>query len=83
MAAGFLREVEGGFAQIDTLVSNGHASKEDRAKAMNLLVDKLLDKASSMKLRGVFFLSEEPSILLRASEHGFSVINQVVMGKAL
>ncbi len=79
IAAGFLRLVECKYAQIDTLVTNIKFSSADRAEAMDMLVNELIDTAKDLKLKGLLFLTDETSIIERASKIGFTHVNQHVM----
>jgi hypothetical protein len=79
IAAGFLRIVEGGYAQIDSLVSNADAPAEMRNKGINLVVDSLINKAKELKLKGIISFTSDKSVVLRAVDIGFHVSNQVVI----
>ena len=80
VAIGFLRIVEGGFAQIDTLVSNGTLSPWTRHKGISGVVDALINEAKRLKLKGIMALTLDKSILMRAEAIGFKVIPQTVIG---
>lgn len=76
VAAGFLRMVEGGFAQIDTLVSNAEYSSEMRHLAISTVVDKLIEEAKKLNLHGILATSKDESTIKRAVSIGFHVISE-------
>lgn len=78
-AFGFLRMVEGGFAQIDTLVSNAKYGSIDRNNAISDVVYHLLEAAKQLKVKGIVCYTEIPSIISRAKELGFTKLNHQVI----
>jgi hypothetical protein len=76
-AMGFLRKIEGGYAMIDTLVSNAKLSANTRHEAMSLLTKELVDTAKRLKLKGIISLTSAKDVISRAEDMGFKVINQV------
>jgi hypothetical protein len=79
VAAGFLRMVEGGFAQIDTLVTNPNITGDVRNEGLTLLVDTLIKTAKDMELKGIYSMTTNGSIIDRALKLGFFVSNHVVI----
>lgn len=79
VAMGFLRLVEGGFAQIDTLVSDGTRPSDVRHEAISAVVDSIINKAKTLELKGVIALTLDKSILMRAEAIGFHVVPQAVI----
>lgn len=79
VAAGFLRKVEGGYAQIDTLVSNKQMPAEMRHIALAGIVDALINEAKHLKLKGIISFTSDESVLLRAVATGFQVSSQAVI----
>ncbi len=71
IAAGFLRRVEGGYAQIDTLVSNGSLSSQMRHEGITAIVSALVSVAKSLELRGIVSFTEDKGTLMRAESIGF------------
>lgn len=74
IAAGFLRRVEGGYAQLDTLVSNPHFGSQVRHIAIDKVVQSLLDEAKLLKLQGVIAFTSDEGVLKRAEAIGFHVL---------
>lgn len=72
IAAGFLRLVEGGTAQLDTLVTNASISGQTRNDALDLLVQTLISTAKSMNILGLMCTSNVESILSRSKKFGFT-----------
>jgi hypothetical protein len=80
IAAGFLRKVEGNVvAQIDCLVSNPYYGSIIRHQAISGVVDRLITDAKEMKLKGILAFTKDGSVLKRASELNFQVVNQIIM----
>jgi hypothetical protein len=80
LAAGFLRMVEGGFAQIDTLVTNGRCPPDVRHAAVSAVVDALVSEAKALKLRGIMATTKDAGVLKRAEALGFKIISQTLIG---
>lgn len=83
VAAGFLRMVEGGYAQIDTLATNAKFKSEPRHKAISSVVDELIKSAKILELKGIIALSSDEGVLNRASSLGFHVVQQTVIALSL
>lgn len=71
--------VEGGYAQIDTLVSNPNLTGDVRNAGLNLLVDTLIKTAKDMELNGIYSMTNNGSVIDRALKLGFIVSNHVVI----
>ena len=71
IATAFLRRVEGGFAQLDGLMTNPSASSQERHVALDLVVDKLIEHARGLKIKHLIAFSNDSSTLLRSKAHGF------------
>lgn len=83
IACGFLRRLEGGFAQIDTLTSNKHFGSKIRHEGIVVVVDALILEAKRLKLTGILALTSDQGILDRAKALGFHDIPQYVIGLKL
>lgn len=79
VAMGFLRMVEGGYAQIDGLTSNANLSAPLRNAGVSTVVDALLDKAKSMKLKGIISFTQDNSVIRRAKLLGFRALQHTVI----
>lgn len=71
VAAGFLRQVEGGFAMLDGLISNPNKSSEERHEAIDGVVHGLTAMAQRTGLTKLIAFSEDEGTLKRSLEHGF------------
>lgn len=67
VAAGFVRQVEGGYGILDSLVSNPLASKETRHRALDSLFTQLIASGPS-KMIGT---TVDKGTFSRAVDHGF------------
>lgn len=79
IAAGFLRRLEGGYGQLDTLVSNPYFGSQVRHEGVKRVVDMLLQSAKDLKLHGLISYTNDSGILLRAKDLGFTEIDQKVI----
>jgi hypothetical protein len=80
VAMGFLRMIEGGFAQIDTLVSNGDLPSEMRHEGLTKLVDRIIETAKEKQLLGLMCLTRDEGILNRAESLGFHRLFMIPIG---
>lgn len=80
---GFLRMVEGGYGQIDTLVSNKNLSSITRHEGINLIVQAILEKAKQLNLLGIVSYTQDESVVKRALSMGFVDTKQTVIAKNL
>lgn len=83
IAAGFLRRVEGGYAQIDTLTSNPTFGSIIRHKGIDAIVNSLIEEAKVLKLHGIIALTQETNIILRATDKGFHLVEHKVLALPL
>lgn len=83
IAMGFLRRVEGGYAQIDGLTTNKSLSSETRHQGLTLLVDTLIKTAKDLNLLGIICFSNDCSTIERAEAIGFRVIGSSVISLRL
>jgi len=83
IAAGFLRRVEGNYAQIDTLVSNPYFGSVIRHDGIKLVVDQLFEDAKALDVQTIIAFTGDEGILQRSKLLGFQVIPQQLIGIAL
>lgn len=83
VAVGFLRLVEGGYAQIDTLVSNKELSSQTRHDGISAVVDHLIKYAIVLKLKGILAFTADDGILKRANVLGFKVVAETIISLPL
>lgn len=83
VAAGFLRRVEGGFAQMDSYISDPTAPSEQRNEALDLITEALISRAKELELRGIVAFSVDQNTISRSLRHGFIAHNHVVITKEL
>lgn len=83
IAAGFLRRLEGGYGQIDTLASNPLFGGQIRHEGVKLVVDALIMEAKALKLHGIIAYTNDPGVLNRAQSLGFVELNQRVIALKL
>lgn len=83
VAVGFLRMVEGGFAQIDGLITNPRASAEDRHLGNNLITTELCAIAEKLGIKAIIANSTDLNTIARAERHGFVVLPHKLFVKKL
>lgn len=83
IAVGFLRMVEGGYAQLDTLVSNAEMSSGLRHEGISMVVTELIERAKQLKLKGIIAFTEDHGVLARAAHLGFKLVPQTIISLPL
>ncbi len=83
VAAGFLRRVEPDYAQMDTFISNPYFGSKVRHEALNKIIDALIDDAKQLELKGILAFTKDQGIFKRATERGFTVIEQALLSLRL
>lgn len=83
VAVGFLRIVEGGYAQLDTLVTNGDLSSDMRHEGVAMVVNSLIERAKDLKLKGILAFTQDQGVLLRAAALGFKLVPQTIIALPL
>lgn len=78
-AAGFLRKVEGGFGQLDTLVTNKRLPPDIRHEAIGGIVGKLIETSKHLELKGIISFTTDEGIVKRALSIGFQASPQFVL----
>lgn len=71
VCAGFLRMCEGNYALLDSLISNPWQYPEARDKAIDLVVESLINEAKLLKLKKIVAHSKDLNTLVRSKKHGF------------
>lgn len=71
----FLRKVEGGFAIVDSMVTNPWCSSKARHAALEALYKYIL----SLPFKGLIGYTQDEGALKRAQRHGFSISNQITL----
>jgi hypothetical protein len=80
IAAGFLRKVEGNIvAQLDGLTSNPYFGSQIRHEGISKVVDRLIEDAKDMKLKGIIAFTNDNGVLARAQSIGFNTINSTLI----
>lgn len=83
IAAGFLRRVEGGYAQMDTLTSNKHFGSIVRHEGITKVVDALVEETKVLQLRGIIAFTKDCSIIKRAEDIGFHTLEHSLIALKL
>ncbi len=84
IAAGFLRKVEGNIvAQLDGLTSNPYFGSNIRHNGITLIVNRLIEDAKDLNLKGIIAFTQDNSIINRAKSIGFNVVNATTIALTL
>lgn len=77
---GFVYRTDSAISWMEWIVSNPDTDKNERDKAMNLLIDNLLNKAASMGAKAVFTSASEasPHLISRLQKSGFAITDKNV-----
>lgn len=76
VAAGFLRQVEGNMALLDTLATNKDCSPDMRHEGIAAVVDALISNAKQLELKYFMAFTVDDGIIKRAFDLGFAITNQ-------
>jgi hypothetical protein len=79
IAAGFIREVEGGYGMIDSFITDPKASKELRNEALDRITEKLIKIAKHNKVNQLIAYSLDKNTLMRGISHGFVQLDHSVI----
>lgn len=71
IAAGFLRQVEGGYALIDGYLSDPAMPSEIRHVALDMVTARLIKAATKMKVKRILGFSLDSNTITRSLKHGF------------
>lgn len=84
IAAGFLRLTDGNkTAWLEGLTTNPKESSQQRSRAIDLVVEGLIQKARDLGIKNIMAYTVEYSIILRSFAHGFKQCPHVLIGLQL
>lgn len=75
---GFLYKTDSEFAMFEFIVSNPNTSKEERSKALDLLIDTLVVEANKQGFKYIFTTSNHERLIERLVAHDFIVSDKNV-----
>jgi N-acetylglutamate synthase-like GNAT family acetyltransferase len=71
--AGFIYKTDSAFGLLEFVVANPKTDKDERAEALDLLLDTMIKKAKELKIKSLFTSLEHPKLIERYRKHGFMV----------
>ena len=74
--AGFLYKTDSNIAWLEWIISNKNANKEEKAKALDSLISKLIDDAKKEGFKLIFTSVSNKSLVDRYKQHGFNVTDE-------
>jgi len=74
VAAGFLRDIEGPYAMLDSYITNPNAPAKVRNRALNLITDKLIKVARLNDKVKLLAFTADLHTHWRSLEHGFTYL---------
>jgi len=80
VAMGFIRRVEGNYGQLDGLVSNPDMPPKLRSQAIDLVTQKIIEKAKSLKIKTLVAFTKDKNTLVRSFSHGFGQLPDTMIG---
>lgn len=72
IAASFLRQMEGGHAQVDGMTSNPEESSELRHEALDKLTEYVVQAAKDLNISTLMAFTRDKHTLVRGVHHGFT-----------
>lgn len=76
VCAGWLYKTDSAFALLEFVVSDKNAEKDRRDKALNILINSLLEEADKAGFKVVFTSLEHPKLIERYQKFGFKVTDK-------
>lgn len=83
IAAGFIRQVEGNYAILDSIISNPTADPSLRHRALDLIYKKCIHIAKLNGITRLIGTTADHGILTRSLNHGFLITPHVYLIKLL
>lgn len=83
VAAGFIRQVEGGYGMLDGYLTNPDVPPEIRHEALDALTAALLEEAKQLGISQLFAFSVDKNTIVRSQRHGFQQLGHVVIAAKL
>lgn len=83
IAAGFIRQCEGGYGMFDSYISNPKMPAPLRNQALELVMRRLLKQAKELKLKKIFGFSTDNNTITRSQRHGFALSEHKVLVRAV
>lgn len=74
VCAGFLRMVEGGYAMLDSLITNPTQPPEVRDEAIDAVVKRLISAAEDWNITRILANTTDAHTLERSKRHGFTAL---------
>lgn len=78
LAAGFLYITDTNLTWLEWVVANPEAEKEQRSKAVDAVIEALLDRAKELGFTRVFTSTNNPALEKRFHKHGFGSFDKNV-----
>ncbi len=72
VCAGFLYQTDSNIAWLEFIISNPDITKENRSKALDILIDKLSETARGLGFTTIFTSSNHPSLINKYENNGFT-----------
>lgn len=79
IAAAFLRQMEGGHAQIDGLTSNPEATSAERHEALDAVIKETVESAKSLKIKVLMAWTRDEYTLKRGVSNGFTPLSNIAV----
>ncbi len=74
VAAGFLRKIEGGYAMLDSYITNPDFGSSDRHRALDIITDKLIKISRHNSVTKLIAFTQDREIYVRSLNHDFTDI---------
>ena len=78
VCAGFLYKTDSKIAFLEWIISNPKSNKEERNKALNILINQLCEDAKKSEFEAIFTSSNHNKLIERYKNHGFNLTDESV-----
>lgn len=73
IAAGFLYKTDSKITWLEFIIANPRSEKNERSKALDLVIEQLYSKAKELGFKAVFTSATHKGLIDRYKKHGFEV----------
>lgn len=83
VAAGFMRQCEGGYGMFDSYLTDPRAPSKLRDQALEMITKSLISKAKDIGVRHLIAFSVDEHTLIRSQRHGFVLLDHKLLAQVL
>jgi len=76
LCAGFLYQTDSNIAWLEFIISNPESTKDDRSKALDILIDRLSEDARGMGFTMIFSSINHSNLINKYEKNGFNIADK-------